>query len=523
MPFESGDVSIKGPTHANEWTVAIDLDVTFAQRALPSDSSKASAASAPHLGGETKMAMLQQLAIETKDKPVTIIAQTILKEGNGPADGKAMLTQYVIKDGSVTPIASRRAGTNADNIRDLVDTASHRFAANKMALVVHEHGSGDRGLKGNDGHVSLADFSSAVARGLAGSGHEKLDLLDFDSCMMAQTGVLHSMQKIANELVAPADVEWVGASAGMNGQNLNLWLADLLHNPTMDSKDLGQTIVHEAAQLAPVKNASLATQTMSDFNLKDNYSQFSQSFETFAEALAKNAKNPKNRTELESLIRTSPRYLGQYSVDENGAKVDLRSFADGVLKAIAGNKLDDPKGLLRLATMQMEAQQTKLVRSYYGAPMDTFDYRRMGGLNVYLPERTTIKRKDLAKSTTAVGDLAEYLSPNAPFVRRKSDIGLLPDLLAPVDQEVGQNADTSKALAPVRNAIQKLTTSSDLTDKQIERIEATAYASLQQVQNLEPFRREWHKTLQGLNKDHKELLASETYSPGWTKFLAAMK
>lgn len=523
MPFEFEDVSGKGPAHANEWTVAIDLDVTFAQRALPSDSSKASATPAPRLGGETKMAMLEELAAETKDRPVTIVAQTILKEGSAPGVGAAILTQYVIKDGSVTQIASRKAGTNAENVRDLVDTASHRFAASKIALAVHEHGSGDRGLKGNDGHVSLSDFSAAVARGLAGSGHEKLDLLDFDSCMMAQTGVLHSAQKIANELVAPADVEWVGASAGMNGQNLNLWLADLLHKPTMDGKDLGQAIVREAAQLAPVKNASLATQTMSDFNLKDNYNQFSQSFETFADALTKNAKNPKNRTELELLIRMSPRYLGQYSVDENGSKADLRSFADGVLKAIAGSKLDDPHGVLRLATIQMEAQQTKLVRSYYGAPMDTFDYRKMGGLNVYLPERSTTKRIDLAKTTTTVGELAEYLSADAPFVRRKSDIGLLPDLLAPVDQEVGQNAHTSRALAPVRDAITKLTTSPDLTDPQIERIEGAAYASLQQVQNLEPFRSQWHKTLQGLNKDHKELLTSETYSPAWTKFLAAMK
>jgi len=523
MAFEFEDTSVKGPTHANEWTVAIDLDVSFDQRALPSDSSKANQEPAPRLGGETKMAMLKELASETKGKPVTIVAQTILKDGNGPGVGDAVLTQYVIKDGSVSQIASRKAGSNAENIRDLVDTATHRFASNKIALVVHAHGSGDRGLKGNDEHINLAEFSTAVARGLSGSGHEKLDILDFDSCMMAQTGVLHSMSRIANDLVAPADVEWVNASSGMNGQNLNLWLVDLLNKPSMDGKDLGQAIVREAAQLAPIKNASLATQTMSHFDLNGNYNQFSQSFEAFADALTKNARNSRNRTVLESLIKTAPRYLGQYSVDENGSKADLRSFADGVLRAIASNKLDDPKKELRLAAMQMEAQQARLVQSYYGAPMDTFDYRKMGGLNVYLPQRSTTSRKELAKSTTTVGELAEYCSPNAPFERRKSDIFLLPDLLAPVDAEAGRNAATSSALVPVRDAIKKLTTSADMTDAQIERTEESLCSNLQGVQKLEPFASQWHKTLQGLNKDHKELLASEKYSPGWSKFLAVMK
>jgi hypothetical protein len=95
-------------------------------------------------------------------------------------------------------------------------------------------------MNGTDSWMEVPELEKTLSQSLQGSGHAKLDLLDFDACLMGQSTVLDHMNSVADDVVASASYE-KGST-----QNLNAWLTDLLQNPEMDGEALGNTIVHDA-------------------------------------------------------------------------------------------------------------------------------------------------------------------------------------------------------------------------------------------------------------------------------------
>jgi len=92
----------------------------------------------------------------------------------------------------------------------------------------------------------------------------KVDIIGFDSCLMAMIEVAHSVRNVADYMVASEEVE---ADAGWNYD----WLRDLVREPAIDSEALAMQIVEsaraEASRPRDGRNCARKIETLSAFRL----------------------------------------------------------------------------------------------------------------------------------------------------------------------------------------------------------------------------------------------------------------
>lgn len=83
--------------------------------------------------------------------------------------------------------------------------------AGHYALIISDHGSSWPGIgpdEGSDNDVlDLAELTSAVSSGLEQAGVDKLDLLGFDACLMANYEVASAVAPLADRMVASQELE----------------------------------------------------------------------------------------------------------------------------------------------------------------------------------------------------------------------------------------------------------------------------------------------------------------------------
>lgn len=383
---------------------------------------------------EKRTNKLQELAKSTEGKPVTIVVQSAVLDEKS---GKYNLERFVLKDGKVEKLKSpgESKGYGSD-VEGLMKYASSTFPAKNVGLILDSHGSGNDGLMGDNGNLSLADLKTHVQTALKGSGHEKLDFLQFDACLMAQNGVLESTQSIAKHVVASAEPEGVTAdTAAADNKNL----AQLLKNPNMTADQLAELCVAQAKDVN-------GFDTLAHFDMA-KYSAFRQSLDSFGEGLTKLWDDPKQQEVLRQIVGQTFEYGGgggggigglfhilgggkdkyalnpEDSSDNNSqaqlrppkpgfeqlldylrerplfsempfhelppfsrclgtAKRDLKDFVDKVVAAIDAGKLKDEDGKLKAAAEKLLKEGESLTKSFFGRG----EHKGLGGLSVFLPE-----------------------------------------------------------------------------------------------------------------------------------------
>ncbi len=405
------------PSAKQEWVVAMYIATDFSNECTIEKRTK----------------KLQELAAQTADKPVTIVVQT----ANKGKDGKFTLERFVLKDGKVTKLgAPGQTKGYADDVEGLLKFTTKNYESKNLALTLDSHGSGNGGLHGDVGDMSLANLSKAVKNGLKGTGHEKLDLLQFDACLMAQNGVLESTSGITRHLVASAEPEGTGADAA--GAD-NKQLLELLKKPSMTAGELADIFVAQSKDNTDFK-------TLAHFDM-ERYETFRKSLDSFGEKLAKLCEDPENLKVIRELIKETfaygkfsfgslmpgigilpgaggmlrPEWLNGITVgghkfsssdlsrpesvsqllfgpqsqdvgsttqsgflgllNKNNSKRDLKDFVAKVLVAISKGKLKDEDGTLRMAAHSVLYEGTMLTKSYYGRD----DRKNLGGLSAFLP------------------------------------------------------------------------------------------------------------------------------------------
>src|SRR5579885_1030630 len=216
------DLLEKTATAQQEWTIVVDLIANFNERTARGK-----------LGAEDKLQRLFDLKDETKGKPITIVVQSIepsppsaqqqlarIAGSNssavldnrrpGIADpGAFTLRRYVIKDGRIEELPKRESKAHEDDLSNLLQFALKNYPAKRVALDFFGHGDGNAGVTGDQGDVSAAAFERSIERGLAGSGHQRLHLLDLDACLMAEDDILRRGHNVAKRLIASAETELV--------------------------------------------------------------------------------------------------------------------------------------------------------------------------------------------------------------------------------------------------------------------------------------------------------------------------
>ncbi len=112
--------------------------------------------------------------------------------------------------------------------------------AGHYALIISDHGASWPGIgpdEGSDNDVlDLAELTSAVSSGLEQAGVDKLDLLGFDACLMANYEVASAVASLADRMVASQELE---PGHGWDYGSLQV-LAD---DPDATADELGSAII----------------------------------------------------------------------------------------------------------------------------------------------------------------------------------------------------------------------------------------------------------------------------------------
>jgi hypothetical protein len=373
-----------------------------------------------------RLSQFQKLAEQTKDKPdVAIVIQTAVadvEQNSLPLYGKVFnnpyhIDRYIIRDGAIQKIDSVNSSGLTNDIRNLLSFAGNHFNSKHTSLIIDSHGRGNEGLNGDTGSSKLDEMIAAIKAGL-GPG-KKLDLIDFDSCIMAQNGVLKHIHEVTDQVVASPETE------GGKGQDLTGPITRVVQEPKTTAFELAEIMINTARQQTPespsdtqfklrsreqfAMDGKVQIPTLAHFDLT-HYDSFRKELDQFGDALVQAIKDPKGRHSIDRIISDTPTY-GAFQ-----KKRDLKGFIEQVLDGIANKRIPDHDGQLRLhGGVTLDALK-KLVPSYSG-----FDkYASRGGLTVFLPERSQVDFHEFGKETTTAHALLREASNPPDLVDKKA-------------------------------------------------------------------------------------------------------
>jgi hypothetical protein len=408
----------KTPT---DWTIVGDMSILF-------DSQGANG----HMGAENKTALLKQLKDQTKDHSVSIVLQSVSVDGKDVKPGFDLSTSQepyqvktiVLRDGQEYDISSGKSqGLKAD-LQNELDFALKNQPSQHVALAISAHGLGDEGILGGtqennnrvNGRMKTADeLADTIKSSLTKANHGKLDVVDMDSCMMAQMGVLHSMSGVADQLVASEQTEKVSADHGVDGQNLNAWVSKVIGNSKMSGADVAREIVAEANnnQNNGDAHGPAGTATLAAFDLS-HVDEFSGLMNKLGKALSDTSKTPGGANAISGAIDDTENFdaAQQYGppVVAADAKYDVKDFLgrlkfrlgassnDELTKAMddVNHYVDDRSKLITAVHLPYGYAQNDLMHRMPAVPQGT-------GLSIYLPNKDI--RQNASKTKADIDNL----------------------------------------------------------------------------------------------------------------------
>lgn len=130
--------------HRNEWTVVVNLTSSMEQNS-----------SGHSFGAEQKVNELTRLAGLTKNKPITLVVQSVVPAADTALSNPAEVTanagdmsrvyRYAIHGGKVESVGVANSAGIARDTTDILHLASDNFPSDKIALIMQGHGIGNQG------------------------------------------------------------------------------------------------------------------------------------------------------------------------------------------------------------------------------------------------------------------------------------------------------------------------------------------------------------------------------------------
>ncbi len=381
-----------------DWTVMVNLSTRLKVGSVES-------------GADNKLTQLKELADSTKGKSIAIVAQLTEKNPDYKPDSdqsEFLVKRYMIKDGAFNEVEKKNSEGPAKDLEDLISSAAKLAPSEKIALIQQSHGGGAKGVKQDNGMVSLDQFHEALKNGLASSGRNKFDLVDFDSCIMGQDSVVTTMADVAKELVASEETTSSfqkgpnEKSLAADSQNLKAPLEKLVSNTKMNGDDLANTFVECAkngANDGKREDGSVVrgTDTLAHYDT-ESAEKLKQAQDQFGTELAAAIKDPKVRDTVAKIIESTPRMVASIKVEKlrDGCENrDLKTFASLIQEAVKDGKIPDSSGKLASAAENVTKAIDTTVENKH-AKNGILNYEDMGGLSAFLP--SDIFRDSLAQA-----------------------------------------------------------------------------------------------------------------------------
>lgn len=237
--------------------------------------------------------------------------------------------QRWVYDGAELTLVDEQPSSNmgeADTLADFLSYASTNYPAKKTAVIFWNHGGGSVTGAAFD---ELYQFDSLTLDELrqaftfvwpADGENPPLELVGFDTCLMATVDVAGTFSEIAHYLVASEEVE------PGNGWYYSHWLGALGGDPSMDGEALGKVICDTYYQGCE----AVGTQQQVTLSLVDltKTGPLLEAYDTFGgEVLAAACQDPAMFSEFARAAFASENYGGNTKEQGYSNMVDLGDLA----------------------------------------------------------------------------------------------------------------------------------------------------------------------------------------------------
>ena len=162
--------------------------------------------------------------------------------------------------------AGSKAMTDPDTLAFFIRWGKKNFPANRMALILWDHGGGSVSGYGYDekyassGSMDLAEINQALT-----SGSVKFDFVGFDACLMATTETALMLTPHADYLIASEETE-----PGIGWYYTN-WLSSLSGNTSLPTLEIGKEIIDDfvdtCAKKCPGQSTTLSIVDLAEVEL----------------------------------------------------------------------------------------------------------------------------------------------------------------------------------------------------------------------------------------------------------------
>lgn len=130
--------------------------------------------------------------------------------------------------------------TDPSTLQDFVTFGANAYPADRMMLIMWDHGGGTLGGFGTDEHFpTSASMSVTEIRDALTATDVKFDAVGFDACLMATIETAFALEGCADYLIASQRTE------PASGWDYERWLGELSRNPSMPTSQLATLIIDD--------------------------------------------------------------------------------------------------------------------------------------------------------------------------------------------------------------------------------------------------------------------------------------
>ncbi|MBQ6661003.1 MAG: peptidase C11 [Lachnospiraceae bacterium] len=290
---------------------------------------------------------------------------------------------YQVKNGNLTQLKDnygKGAMTDPTTLTDFIKYGTQNFPADRMELILWDHGGGSVSGYGYDeknvssGSMSLAGINKALS-----NAGVKFDFIGFDACLMATAETALMLDSYADYLIASEETE-----PGIGWYYTN-WLNKFAANTSMATVDVGKIIVDDFVSECKRRCNGQKT-TLSVIDLAEFANTIPKNLTNFAKSV--NGKLEKKEYQEISDARKNTR---EFAVSSRIDQVDLVDLANNV-------GTDEAKALASAIQKAVKYNRTSTNMS------------NCYGVSIYFPYNATGKVDSACKTYNQIGMDSEYAS-----------------------------------------------------------------------------------------------------------------
>jgi len=194
--------------------------------------------------GCATMDLMEALQVTLPENVTVVIETGGAREWKAEGFSADRLQRWVMQKNSLVLVDETELANMGDpqTLEDFLTFAYANYPADKIAVTFWNHGGGSTSgaafdeLYGND-YLSLVEMYQAFSKVWEPNAEDQpLELVGFDTCLMATIDTAYVFCDLARYLVASEELE------PGNGWNYTGWLGALAQNPAMNGAELGKAI-----------------------------------------------------------------------------------------------------------------------------------------------------------------------------------------------------------------------------------------------------------------------------------------